>query len=314
MVTKIDKDIEVRMSNTLVEARYEYSENQLDILFYLLSLLHKNGDSMPITSYEIHLGELENIRGAVMKSYRIHEILLDMNTKPINIRTPDMEDTEDFHTIFLFSQFKYRKGKRLLKIQLTEAVIPYLFDLKREFTSMELYSVLRMTSKYAKRIYQICCQWKNAIGDKMFYIDDLKKMLGCENEYKQITEFRKYVLDVAKKQINESTDIYIDFQLDKEHSRSFNVVYFTIQKQKVRQIPIDYRYNEKQGRAKMQLEKIGIVDEKLQTQILTLHLDGFNKWLYDYQTGKFKVLTSPSGHLLKTLGLVVSKASSAIKS
>lgn len=306
--------VEVRVSNALVEGRYEYTEVQLDLFFYLLACLRKDNNDKPELTYDLSIAEIENMRGAAINSSRLQTIMLDMNNKPISIKTADMKDESDFYYLYIFQKFKYTRGRRLLKVKLTEDIIPYLFDLKREFTSMELYSVLRMTSKYAKRIYQICCQWKNAIGDKMFYIDDLKKMLNCQEEYKQITDFKKCVLEIAKKQINEHSDLRISYALGKEDSPSFNVIYFTIETQKVRQIPIDYQYTEKQSRAKVQLEKIGIVDEKIQTQIITQYLDSFNKWLYDYQTGKFKILTSPSGHLLKTLGLVLSKNAKTIKS
>ncbi len=302
MKTKPD-EIQVLMSNTLVQSRFEYTEVQLDILFYLLSQLRKNEKEEPVLVYELSVGELENMRGASIKSYRLQEMLDNMGGKPLKIRTADMDDPEDWHSIYLFEQHKYRKGSRLLRLQLTRSIIPFLFDLKREFTSVELYSVLRMTSKYGKRIYQICCQWKNSFGRKKFYIEDLKRMLGCEDEYQQIGQFRQYVLEVAQKQINEHSDLRLEFELEKDNSRSYNVVYFDIQKQQTRQIPIDYHHNEKQAKAKQHLQKLGITDEKLISQILTQHLEAFHKWLFDYQTGKFVVKSSPAGHLLKTLGI-----------
>lgn len=306
---KQPSDIEIRMSNTLVEARYEYSEIQLDILFYAMACLRKDKDGKAILNYELDVAELENLRHKKIHTSRLQEIIEGMGNKPLSVRTPDMTDPEDFYSVWLFQGAKYLKGKKVLKVRLSELIVPYLFDLSKSFTSVQLQSILLMTSKYAKRIYQICAQWKNSKNgeSKTFEIEDFKEMIGiAESEYKQIGQLKTSVLDIAKKQINQYSDLKISYELVKK-GRAFVQIKFSIEDQKAPQIPIDYRYNEKQARAKMQLEKLGIVDENLLTQILTQHLEGFNKWLYDYQTGKFKVATSPSGHLLKTLGLVASK-------
>lgn len=303
-------ELEIRMSNALVEARYEYSEIQLDILFYAMACLKKDKDGKAVLNYELDVAELENLRQKKIDTSRLQEIIEGMGNKPLSVRTPDMTDPEDFYSVWLFQGAKYLKGKKVLKVRLSDLIVPYLFDLSKSFTSIQLQSILLMTSKYAKRIYQICAQWKNSRNgeSKIFKIDEFKEMIGIgENEYRQIGELKRYVLQIAVKQINLYSDLKIDYEFIKK-GRSFVQIKFSIEDQKAPQIPVDYRYNEKQARAKMQLEKLGIVSEKLLGEILTNHLDGFNKWFYDYQTGKFKVSTSPSGHLLKTLGLVESKA------
>jgi plasmid replication initiation protein len=42
---------------------------------------------------------------------------------------------------------------------------------------MQLKSTLSVTSKYAKRLYALGCQWRN-VGKRRFEIEELKKMLG----------------------------------------------------------------------------------------------------------------------------------------
>ena len=308
---KLISELEIRMSNALVEARYEYSEIQLDILFYVMACLRKDKDDRAVLNYELDVAELENLRQKKIHTSRLQEIIEGMGNKPLSVRTPDMTDPDDFYSVWLFQGAKYLKGKKVLKVRLSELIVPYLFDLSKSFTSIQLQSILLMTSKYAKRIYQICAQWKNSRNgeSKIFEIDNFKEMIGIDsNEYKQIGQLKTSVLQIAVKQINQYSDLKVSYEFIKK-GRAFVQIKFTIEDQKAPQIPIDYRYNEKQARAKIQLEKLGIVDEKLLGQILTQHLDGFNKWLYDYQTGKFKVATSPAGHLLKTLGLVTSKPS-----
>ncbi len=296
--------LEIRMSNTIVEARYEYTEVQLDILFYTIACLRKEQDK-PVLNYELDIAELENLRQKKIDTVRLREVVENMGNKPLSIRTPDMTDPEDFFSVWLFQGTKYLKGKKILKVRLSELIVPYLFDLSRAFTSLQLQSILLMTSKYAKRIYQVCSQWKNSSNgeSKVFWIEEFRKMIGIEDgQFTRIADFQRTVLDVAIKQINQYSDLKVEYELIKR-GRAFERIKFIVQDQKAPHIPIDYQYNEKQTRAKVHLEKLGIVEEKLVNQILAEHLDHFQKWLYDYNTGKFKIKTSPAGHLLKTLSL-----------
>ncbi|MCT6774378.1 replication initiation protein, partial [Riemerella anatipestifer] len=121
--------------------------------------------------------------------------------------------------------------------------MPYFFDLKNNFTSMQLKSVLNCSSKYAKRLYAIACQWRS-VGIKRFEIEELKKMLGLidkkgNEQFERISDFKKFVLDVAREQISENTDIELDFEL-KKRGRSFHWITLHINNQKFKQLEIDF--------------------------------------------------------------------------
>ena len=295
----------VSMSNSFVEARYEYSEVQLDILFYLMACLRLDKEDRPVLSYELDVAELENLRQSKLHTSRLQKIIEDMGNKPISLLTDDMADADDFASAWLFQSVKYIKGRKMLSVKLSEPIIPYLFDLRREFTSVQLQSILMMTSKYAKRIYQICSQWKHSnIGESRVYeLSALRSMIGLNDaDYTMLSALRKFVLDVSVKQINEYSDLKVRYELIKT-GRAFTRIKFIVQVKAAPQIPIDYRHNDKQTRAKAHLAALGITDEKLVATILNNHLEEFYKWNHGYQTGKFKVKTSPSGHLLRSLGM-----------
>ncbi|SEF42455.1 Initiator Replication protein [Sphingobacterium lactis] len=60
-------------------------------------------------------------------------------------------------------------------------------------------------------------------------------------QYSEITGFKKFVLDVAKKQINEHTDVSFDYELFKR-GRSFThiQIYVSMAKDKPKQLEINY--------------------------------------------------------------------------
>ena len=56
----MNKEIEVRQHNALTNARYEYSELQLDLLFFLLSKLRKDHQDRV---YELNIKDLSLLTG-----------------------------------------------------------------------------------------------------------------------------------------------------------------------------------------------------------------------------------------------------------
>ena len=92
-------------------------------------------------------------------------------------------------------------------------------------------------------MYGIACQWRS-VGSKRFEIEELKKMLGIidkkgNEQFERVSDFKKFVLDIAKKQINENTDIDFDFEL-KKRGRSFHWVTFYMHSQQFKQLEINF--------------------------------------------------------------------------
>jgi len=155
----------------------------------------------------------------------------------------EIDTPESYDQIWLFSRVKYLKGTGSFTIKLNDEATPYFFDLKNNFTAMQLKSVLNCSSKYAKRLYAIACQWRS-VGTKRFEIPELKKMLGLidkkgNEQFERISDFKKFVLDIARTQICENTDIEIDYEL-KKRGREFFWITLQINSQKFKQLEIDF--------------------------------------------------------------------------
>ena len=99
-----------------------------------------------------------------------------------------------------------RKDASKVKMTFAPKVIPYLTSLNKEFTSYRLQNVVKLTSTYSIRLYEMLVQWRK-IGKVTFKVDSLRKSLGVEEgEYKRMSNFKMRVLDFAVKQINDFTD------------------------------------------------------------------------------------------------------------
>ena len=205
----------------------------LDILFMILSGLETGK-----REYLISAKEIELITGRIWNYQQLRT-----STEMIGSRMFEIETAETYKQLWLFSYVEYLKGMGTFKVKINEEALPFFFELKNNFTSMQLKSVLNCSSKYAKRLYALACQWRS-IGKKRFEILELKKMLGLinkkgEEQFERISAFKSQVLDIAKKQINENTDIKFDYELTKK-GRSFYWITIYIDTQKFKHLEINF--------------------------------------------------------------------------
>jgi plasmid replication initiation protein len=315
--------VQVRQHNAITNARYEYSEMQLDIFLYLLSSLRKD---QPDGVYEISVGEMSKLTG---KKYNYQQLRLateGMGSRMFEIpNETDKKGRQVWRQMWMFDRVDYVHGTGIIEIEFTRTIQPYLFDLKANFTSFQLYSALRLGSKHAKRIYTLCSQWKDKGQTPEYVIEEFKRTIGLINdkgdmEYAEITMFKKFVLDIAVKQINEHTDLEIGYTLRKR-GRSFQNITFTVKAQ-----PLAVVLPVKNGAAKAGAAPVGVSDAQYQNVRLLLEkwnikradvvnqimnsadlVQEVNKFAYELQTGKVKVEKNVAGYLLTRLGLKAPK-------
>lgn len=312
----MSKELEIRQHNALTNARYEYTELQLDLFFFIISKLRK-GDTD--TVYQLDIMELSGLTGKRYNGTYLHKATADMGARMLEV-----EDANEYQQIWMFQRIRYLKGKGIIEFDLTKYVLPFLFHLKNNFTSYELASALRLTSKYAKRVYQICSQWKDLGETKKYDLQDFRKMLGLIDEkgnekIKQIKELRERVLDIAVKQINEHTELSISYELEKK-GRAFKNIVFSVKLQaQADTIPFELvpgaaapagLQQHQVDNAGRLLAQLGIITPGLVAQILgsAAHVATCNKFAHDLKTGKHAKSHSLSGLLLTILG--IKKASS----
>lgn len=310
----MDKNLEIRQHNILTNARYDFTELQQDLTFFLISKLNpENKDS-----YSLNIMELSKLTGKKYNAAYLHKTTADMGSRMLEVLTEN-----SYEQIWMFQRVKYHLGQGIIEFDLTKHIIPYLFDLKNHFTSYELAAALRLTSKYAKRIYPLCSQWKDLGETKKYDLQDFKRMLGLldangNEKMKQINELRKYVLDVAVKQINEHTELHISYRLEKV-GRSFKNIVFTVKSQALSEpIPFDLvptaqavagvQQSHYDNAARV-LDELRITDAKHRATILAsaAHIAEVNRYNHDLKTGKIKANRNAGGLLLVRLGLVTAK-------
>ena len=126
----------------------------------------------------------------------------------------------------------YIENEATVKFMFANAIIPMLVELERNFTSYEIEQVANLQSRYAMRLFECLIRFK-ASKTLTITLDELRFRFGLlDTEYKVMSDFKKRVLDMAVKDINDNTDISVNYD---QHKQGRTITGFTFKfKQKAK--------------------------------------------------------------------------------
>ena len=215
----------IKQSNAITEARYEMSATEMNVVFMLLSQLDHNDD--PLKTYMVKVKDLQNLVESEVKYSHLKDATYNLRS-----RTYEIKEKDGLLQIGLISSAKYHVNKGTIELSLDPKIRPYLFDLKKSFTTFQLFMALAVKSKYSKRLYQMLSQYKDT-GAMYISVDELKLRLSLidsktgDERYKDFNLFKRRVLDVAREELNEMTDILFDYK-EKKTGRKITHLKFNI--------------------------------------------------------------------------------------
>lgn len=114
------------------------------------------------------------------------------------------------------SEVAYIDNEAVVRLIFAPAIVPLITRLEEQFTKYEIQQISNLTSAYAVRLYEILIAWRSTGKTPLINIYDFRQKIGVlETEYKRMYDFKKYVLDIALKQVNEHTDINVKVEQHK---------------------------------------------------------------------------------------------------
>ncbi len=210
-------------SNNLVEASYRLSLQEQRILFIIISMIKP--EDQDFETYKIEIQNFMRLVGVTGHSkYEEMKTL----TKKLRERTLVIKNlNEDTETqVGWVSSFKYFNREGYVQARLDPELKPYFLNLKERFTQYQLENIIRLKSPYSIRIYELLKQYQR-IGERYFTVAAIKKTLGIQaDEYKLYGHFKDRVLNRAKKEIPQKTDIRFNFKEQKEGRKVVGIYFF----------------------------------------------------------------------------------------
>ena len=198
----------VKANEIIQKARYDLNITELKALAYIFSKI-KPTDTQ-LKEYTFSIKEYCQVCGLDYKNGGNYKYIKS-TIKALRDKSFWLMDEKGNEVLIGWLQkVRINKGSGKISVKLDDDLQHYIIGLFSNYTQYELLSTLPMKSSYSFRIYELL---KSYAFTKMhtFDIDDLKNKLGA-TAYTNFKDFRRKVLEVATKEINEYTDLEISWE------------------------------------------------------------------------------------------------------
>lgn len=211
--------IVVKSNELIQKARYDLNISELKTLAYIFSKIKPNDQELQ--DYTLSIKEYCQVCGIDYKN-GANYIYIKKSIKALRDKSFWLLDEKGNEVLVgWLSKARINKGSGKITVRLDEDIQKYVIGLFDNFTQYELLSTLPMKSNYSFRIYELLKSYAFT-KSHTFDIDDLKNKLSATN-YVNFKDFRRYVLEVATKEINLYTDIEISWEPVKQGKKVIQV-------------------------------------------------------------------------------------------
>ena len=221
----------VYKSNDLVTARFDFSVVAQKVLAALISKINPEDKSEKLPPLNFTLPQIAKLAN-VSRQYA-YKAMDDVTTElqgPV-IKIKNIRG--GFEKINLFHKSIYDPEKQEVTFIFHDDIDPHIRYLAREFTKYQLVNIQRLKSKYGIRFYELLrkafpIHSKNSSMIRTYNYEEFKSMVGCTDKFDRASDFKKHVIEKAKKEIEKVTDIRFEYWLKKINSRRVTHIDFKI--------------------------------------------------------------------------------------
>lgn len=199
-------DLTVVKSNSLIEASYRLTLDEMRLLALTIGTMNPKSEQQ---IFEFSVSEFVNQFPDVNADRAYTQIKSAIER--ISERWVKTEDEKHVTKFRWVSSQTYFKKEGRFKIALTNEIMPYLTQLKGQFTQYQLNHISGFSSIHAIRLYELFTQYKR-LGSRYISVEDLKKWLQLEDKYDRYNNLNQRVLTPALAEINEKSDLYVEYE------------------------------------------------------------------------------------------------------
>ena len=233
--TETTKDISISKSNTLIEAGFDLTLAEHDLMTLAINKLHKQATGnheVFITAQEFAVAnkiseshayqQLKATADKLMERHLKFPLYIDLDKKQnkepnaVCVVPPKHGRYETVPTKHNWLQsVGYMESNGFIYLLFTDP-IRFLIDKTGDsYTTYNFTNTIEMTTFGGKRLYEMVCKWKDFGKTKMMYIDEWKEFFGVADKYPRTAEFKRRVLDPAIAEVNAQGDFRISLKQEK---------------------------------------------------------------------------------------------------
>lgn len=204
-------NLTVCKANQLIEATYRLSLNEHRILNACIAQIDSLKPLSVNDKFELSASDFAKLFGiSESRAYtELQDIAKTLYQRSITIYNPDPSQPKitKIETRWI-SVIGYLPADGKIFLHFSQYILPYLSELKGQFTKYELKNISGLKSIYAFRLYELLMQWKQK-GSREIEIEWLKAHFEIQDKYPAIKDFKLKVIEPAIKDINEKSNYQV---------------------------------------------------------------------------------------------------------
>ena len=209
------EDIRVTKSNALIEANYRLTLMESRLLLICIGRIDSR---LPLDDQRIFVVKASEFQARFgvgrEKAYEcLKEIADRLFERKVVLQDPATGKVDD--KIRWVSRCKYIEGQGAVQLHFAPEILPYISEIRANFTSYSLEAVSKFTSTFAIRLYEILDQYRSR-GKRITSIEDLRHYLDCTDSFERFSDFERWVVKVGVDQINEHSDLRVTYRKIKQ--------------------------------------------------------------------------------------------------
>lgn len=229
------KDILISKSNTLIEAGFDLTLAEHDLLTLAINKLHKQGTGnhdVFITAKEFAIAnkiseshsyqQLKNTADSLMKRQLKFPLYIDLDktTKGepngVGVLPPKHNRYEIAAAKYNWLQgTAYVEQQGFIYLHFSDPLKFLIDKIGDAYTNYNFSNIIDMKTTNAKRLYELVCKWKDLGQTKSMYIDEWKEFFGVYDKYPNIAEFKRRVLEPSINAVNKQGEFNLILKQEK---------------------------------------------------------------------------------------------------
>lgn len=198
----------VKSNDLILKTHYNLTLVEMKLVSYLISKIVAEDKEIKTVNISIKdFCKLTNIEPKGNNYQAIRNSIKSLKTKSWWIMLDD-------NTELLYSWLDYaiiKKNTGNIELCLSKSLTPFLVQLRSRYTKYSLSEILKLNSKAAIRLFEIC-QSQLYKGFFVIDIDQFKKLLDITDKYNDYRDLRKRIIEPSIREINSLTCITVSYE------------------------------------------------------------------------------------------------------
>lgn len=221
-------NLELIQSYVFTAAKYDFSAYEKRIMYCIIRLLQAEIEGKKLNErYDVQTDLFQNKVVTIpiidclsendKNHFRIKEALRSLRNK-----TFEYEDDKEWKLIGVIEMPKVKKYSETIQFTLPPEIVSAFLNFSKGFRKYIFEIAMNFESIYAMRFYEL---FSNKLEPITYSIDYIKKIFSIEDKYKLTADFKRYVLDVAKREMDSKSPFSFSYKMIKTGRKETHILF-----------------------------------------------------------------------------------------